>query len=331
MTGDPKWSVKKTTLGSETGMHEGLLDYTPVVTFEFGGASKPKNAPTIFITSGFHAREWYSQENVLLLIVHLMGLCAEYDLMHENATKILQPFITMGLTIVIVPVVNLFGHLITISGEGRAVRDITPSDVTKAEEKNPAYRRSGSGFPAYSGANSCRCNRTTHPNGVDLNRNFPTNWGDDKGSSGRMGDDDYRGPSAASEPETQALMKFIEKVKPVWVTDFHSFGNQILDPGGMFPDKFPQDKKSFQASTWIASKATEVMLHQTKKETTTLYPVSGSFEDWVLFALGAVMLTMELGPDSFAADSLRGQYDKMRIPKRFVELITVFFSSCPYL
>lgn len=40
-------------------------------------------------------------------------------------------------------------------------------------------------------------------NGVDLNRNYGFSWGSNEvGSSGNKCQEDYRGPSAFSEPET---------------------------------------------------------------------------------------------------------------------------------
>ena len=43
----------------------------------------------------------------------------------------------------------------------------------------------------------------TNIDGVDPNRNFPTDWGlDDEGSSPDFASETYRGPAAASEPET---------------------------------------------------------------------------------------------------------------------------------
>ena len=44
-------------------------------------------------------------------------------------------------------------------------------------------------------------------NQVDLNRNFPQDWG----PIGVPGDGQYAGTSAASEPETQAMVAFIER------------------------------------------------------------------------------------------------------------------------
>ena len=48
----------------------------------------------------------------------------------------------------------------------------------------------------------------TAGDGVDLNRNFPTKWGyDNEGSSPDPASETYRGPSPASEPETQGARR----------------------------------------------------------------------------------------------------------------------------
>jgi protein MpaA len=47
-------------------------------------------------------------------------------------------------------------------------------------------------------------------NGVDLNRNFPYNWG----PIGTPGDSQYAGPGPASEPETQAITNFMTQLQP---------------------------------------------------------------------------------------------------------------------
>jgi len=52
-------------------------------------------------------------------------------------------------------------------------------------------------------------------NQVDLNRNFPYNWG----PLGQPGDGQYSGVGPASEPETQAMVNFITQLRPdiaVW-------------------------------------------------------------------------------------------------------------------
>jgi protein MpaA len=47
-------------------------------------------------------------------------------------------------------------------------------------------------------------------NEVDLNRNFPYNWG----PIGEPGDGQYAGPGPASEPETQAMVNFMQQLQP---------------------------------------------------------------------------------------------------------------------
>ncbi len=47
-------------------------------------------------------------------------------------------------------------------------------------------------------------------NDVDLNRNFPYRWG----PIGEPGDGQYAGPGPASEPETQAMINFMQQLQP---------------------------------------------------------------------------------------------------------------------
>jgi protein MpaA len=54
-------------------------------------------------------------------------------------------------------------------------------------------------------------------NGVDLNRNFPHNWG----PIGSQGDWQWAGPAAASEPETRAIVELISALRPDLVIWYH--------------------------------------------------------------------------------------------------------------
>jgi hypothetical protein len=69
--------------------------------------------------------------------------------------------------------------------------------------------------------------------GVDPNRNYPAFWGvDDRGSSGVQFAETYRGASAGSEPETQAVMAFHAVHRPVVAISYHSYSGLILYPWG---------------------------------------------------------------------------------------------------
>jgi hypothetical protein len=69
----------------------------------------------------------------------------------------------------------------------------------------------------------------TGADGVDPNRNFPEHWNyDDEGSSSAFSSETYRGPSANSEPETQAYTGLLDRIKPKFLINYHSFGPLIL-------------------------------------------------------------------------------------------------------
>jgi hypothetical protein len=64
----------------------------------------------------------------------------------------------------------------------------------------------------------------TNYNGVDLNRNFPGEWEVEYTYGLVTSDPDgitYRGAGPGSEPETQAMMAFLEQTKPRCVLSFH--------------------------------------------------------------------------------------------------------------
>lgn len=62
-------------------------------------------------------------------------------------------------------------------------------------------------------------------NGVNLNRNFPINWGE-TGSPSPGGE--YRGPGPASEPETQAVVSIFVNEKPFFYINHHNWGGPYI-------------------------------------------------------------------------------------------------------
>ena len=139
--------------------------------------------------------------------------------------------------------------------------------------------------------------------GVDLNRNFGFNWGPGfNGSSGNPDSIIYRGPSAFSEPESQALRDlFLADQQIVSHIDFHSFGQIIAGPWGYTLENPPLveilDRQAGIMSDAIRSVHGETYIWG--DDTNVLGIANGITNDWVYGDQGAFSYTVELRPDSF--------------------------------
>ena len=112
--------------------------------------------------------------------------------------------------------------------------------------------------------------------GVDINRNYPYEWGHDNGSSGDPSSETYRGPSPGSEPETQALMALINSHEFVTHQTVHTHGNLTLFPWGWTTAHTPDHGLFVQA----ADVMTQYNGYTPGQPPEVLYEVSGSTTDW---------------------------------------------------
>jgi len=86
--------------------------------------------------------------------------------------------------------------------------------------------------------------------GVDLNRNFGYNWGyDNAGSSPNTNSNNYRGPSAFSEAETQSVRALCLRYNFPIALNYHATGNKWIYPWGYIasfqtPDSVEYNKYS---------------------------------------------------------------------------------------
>ena len=159
-------------------------------------SGQPQFKPEVYYDALHHARE---PVGVNVVIEFIRYLCQNYGT-DSTITDLVN-----NLQIWVVPIINPDGYLYN-------------------EQKYPQ------------GGGMWRKNRRNNGGkcyGVDLNRNYGYEWGcDDVGSSPDSSNDAYRGPSAFSEPETQAIRDFCNKHRFVTGLSYHSYAGLLLFPWG---------------------------------------------------------------------------------------------------
>lgn len=133
--------------------------------------------------------------------------------------------------------------------------------------------------------------------GVNINRNWPTGWG---GVGTGIGGNDP-GAYPASEPETTAIIRFIEAMpqKPDYFQSFHTGIVLWLYPWG-YKEDLPADEQMFRRTCEEAFPGDE----RCGPTYTTIYPASGIAVDWGYDAFGASSWTYEVSDTQFDPASL---------------------------
>ncbi len=115
--------------------------------------------------------------------------------------------------------------------------------------------------------------------GVDLNRNYGHKWGyNNAGSSASTNSEVYRGPSAFSEPETQAIRDFVLNHHFQIALNYHAWGNYLIYPYG-YTSKPAEDLDVYQELATLLTRENR-FLHGTGLETLA-YSSNGDADDWM--------------------------------------------------
>jgi carboxypeptidase T len=197
-----------------------------------------ESEPQVLFTALTHAREPQGMMNTIYYMYYLL----------ENYGK--DPEVTYLINnrqIFFVPLVNVDGY-----------------------EYNRSIEPNGGGM--------WRKNRRS-PDGIDLNRNYGYMWGsDDIGSSPSQYSEVYRGSSAFSEPETQAIRDFCNSHNFKVAFNYHTYGNLLVIPWGYSntetPDsaiynEFSSDVTRYNKYTWGVGTGT------------VGYTTNGDADDWM--------------------------------------------------
>jgi carboxypeptidase T len=141
--------------------------------------------------------------------------------------------------------------------------------------------------------------------GVDPNRNYPYEWGyDDTGSSPDSDSIVYRGPSAGSEPEVQAMMNLVNSRQFITHDTVHTYSNLTLYPFGFNTVPAP-DAAAF---TLMGAEMCKFngYVYGTPVEAIN-YAVNGGTFDWTYGQKGVFSFSNEIGgsSDGFWPDESR--------------------------
>lgn len=178
-------------------------------------------------------------------------------------------------------------------------------------QANPDGRKQAeTGLSWRKNTNENYCSPTSNYRGADLNRNYAFQWGCCDGSSGTPCNDIYRGPTPASEPETQAVQDYIRAqfpdqraddlaaAAPLNATgiflDLHSYSELVLWPWGFTADPPPNS-----AGLQTLGRKFAYFNGYTPEQAMTLYPTDGTTDDFAYGELGLAAYTFELGTAFF--------------------------------
>lgn len=258
--------------------------------------------PKLFITASIHAREYTPAELSTRFAEYLVD---NYDV-DADATWLLDHH-----------EIHLMLHA---NPDGR-----------KQAEAGKSWRKNTNGN--YCGANS-------NFRGADLNRNFSFQWGCCGGSSTFQCDETYRGPSAASEPETQAIQNYLaaqfpdqrdpdlNAAAPADATglylDIHSYSQLVLWPWGFTSDVAPNG-----AALQTLGRKFAYFNGYDPQQAIELYPTDGTTDDFGYGELGLASYTFELGTAFFESCS---NFENTILPANIPALIYAAKTArTPYL
>lgn len=179
---------------------------------------------------------------------------------------------------------------------------------------------------------------TIYPNyGTDLNRNHSFHWG---GAGTNPCGETYQGPSAASEPETQAIQTLVLSLFPdqrgpgdtdpapldttgLFIT-LHSYSELVLWPWGWTPTDAPNHVQLRTLGRKLA-----YYNNYFPQQSNDLYATTGTSDDWAYGELGIAAYTYEMGTSFFQSCS---SFESTIYPTNLASLLYAFKAArLPYM
>lgn len=142
--------------------------------------------------------------------------------------------------------------------------------------------------------------------GVDLNVNFPADWGKGAKNIFYPHSENYVGESPFSERENLALRDYIARVNPYCVVAFHSKGEIIYYGYGNFEDRAENLEKLTFSTTYPCEIAKNSC---------------GGFKDWFIKISSRPGYTVEVGDDRLSHPIPYGEFEKIYLQNKDIPYI----------
>ena len=148
-------------------------------------------------------------------------------------------------------------------------------------------------------------NSRTNSNGVDLNRNFPSqNWIEAEKN------EYYGGKEPASEIETRFLMNVVEKYTPKAILTLHSPYKVVNYDGGKYEGIYGGND-----ARMLAQKISEIIGYPVEENIG--YPTPGSFGTWAGIEKGIPVITLELDEEINIVELEKPVFDIFRMLENY--------------
>lgn len=253
--------------------------------------AKSRHVPRVLFNGAHHGVELLATDMAFDV---LEELCETSD---ENAQKHYESLLAKA-EVWVIPLVNLDGadmffhasvHLGRKNGRG-VFSQYTKNENYLTKSGNP---NSPSVFYRY------HPNTTAVGAGVDINRNYPLQWGatGERSSSGRPRDYWYRGTAPASEPEIQSIMNLFHAEQFAASLSFHTLSTKILSPYSIDALQNPPQERDlpWQLALRMAEAAGVQANGRRYEVVKNLYSVDGTDQDWFRMMSGTYAYLIE-GP-----------------------------------
>ena len=223
-----------------------------------------EDEPEVLYTGLTHAREPLSMMNLFYFV---RWLCENYS------SDVTAEFLVDHREMWFVPIIN---------PDGYAYNETIAPNGGGMHRKNRRPNPDNSNF-----------NNGTQQ-GIDLNRNYGYNWGaDNSGSSSNPCSAVYRGTSAFSEPETEAISNFVSARQFKNVLHYHSYSNVLIHSWG---DGILPDEPDLTTLREIGAEMTRENGYAVGTGMETIgYGVNGDAVDWTYGTAGLLSYTPEVG------------------------------------